>query len=101
MKLNSALVEQAATQLGTDPVPDQHPAMPQLTQVFGEHTFFADTNGLHILEPCDPGEAGEPRWEVMKVAGWRDAQRTTLSPQQPEPTGVVVVLAGEEPDGSA
>ena len=103
MKLNTALVEQAITQLEADPIPDRHPAMPQLNRVFGDHTFFIDTSGLHILEPCDPGDTGEPRWEVMKIAGWSDAQRTTLAPQPPEPTGIVVVLVDAEPedDGTA
>jgi hypothetical protein len=97
MKLNTALVEQAVTQLGADPIPEQHPAMPQLNRVFGDHTFFVDTSGLHILEPCQPAaDTDEPRWEVMKIAGWSDGQRTTLTPQPPEPTGIIVVLADAE-----
>jgi hypothetical protein len=101
MKLKTALVEQAITQISADPIPERHPAMPQLNRVFGEHTFFIDSDGLHILEPCDPGDAGQPRWEVMKIAGWSDTQHTTLAPQQAEPTGVVVVLTEKEPDGAA
>jgi hypothetical protein len=101
MKLNSVLVEQAVNQLGANPIPEQHPAMPQLNQVFGDHTFFLDSNGLHIVEPGEPNASGEPTGEVVKVAGWSDANRTSLAPQQPEPTGVVVVLADGDPDSVA
>jgi hypothetical protein len=100
MKLNSILVERAVSQLGADPIPDQHPAMPQLNQVFGEHTFFVDNNGLHIVEPGDPDESGELKGEVMKVAHWSDGNHTTLAPQQPEPTGITIVLAAGDPDSA-
>jgi hypothetical protein len=100
MKFNSVLVEQAVTQLGAEPIPDQHPAIPQLNQVFGEHKFFLDPNRLHIVEPDAPNEAGEQTGKVVKVAGWSDAQRTSLSPQPPEPTGIVIVLAPDKPDSA-
>jgi hypothetical protein len=93
MKLNPVLVERAVSQLGADPIPEQHPAMPQLNQVFGEHTFFVDDDGLSIVEPVAPGNTGELTGEVMQVARWTDGNRTNLAPQQPEPTGVVIVLA--------
>jgi hypothetical protein len=93
MKLNSVLVERAVSQIGADPIPDQHPAMPQLNQVFGEHTFFVDNNGLHIVVASETEESGELTGEVMQVARWSDGNHTTLAPQQPEPTGVVIVLA--------
>ena len=101
MKLNSELVERTINQMDADPIPEQHPAMPQLNQVFGEHTFFVDTSGLHIVEPGEPNEAGEPTGKVMQIARWSDAQRTSLAPQPAEPTGVVVVLATEEPESAA
>jgi hypothetical protein len=101
MKLNSEMVERAVTQLGADPIPEQHPAMPQLSRVFGVHTFFIDPNGLHIVEPSQPNAAGDPTGEVFKVARWSDPDHTTLSPHQPEPTGITVVLAGTEPDSAA
>jgi hypothetical protein len=93
MKLNSVLVEQAGNQLGAEPIPEQHPAMPQLNRVFGDHTFFLDADGLHIVERGETNDDGAEIGEVLQVARWSDGDHTTLSPQQPEPTGVVIVLA--------
>ena len=101
MKLNSVLVERAVSQLGADPIPEQHPAMPQLNQVFGDHTFFLDTNGLHIVEPGSPTEKGDQTGEVVQVARWSDGNRTSLAPQQPSPTGITIVLEPAEPDSAA
>lgn len=93
MKLNSTLIEQTVTQLDVDPIPEQHPVVPQLHQVFGDHTFFLDPDGLLIVEPSEPNASGEPTGEVVKVARWSDSDRSSLMPQPPEPTGMVVVLA--------
>lgn len=98
MKLNTELVERTITQLDADPVPERHPVMPQLSQAFGDHTFFVDTDGLHIVEPGEPNERGEQTGQVMQIARWNDENRTSLSPQPAEPTGVVVVLGRKEPD---
>jgi hypothetical protein len=101
MKLNSALVERTVSQFEADPIPEQHPAMPQLNQAFGDHTFFVDGDGLHIVEPGEPNEAGDPTGNVVKIAHWNDESRTTLVPQQPQPTGTVVVFDSQEPDTAA
>ncbi|WFT95511.1 hypothetical protein QA633_46050 [Bradyrhizobium barranii] len=42
MKLTSEQVKQTVNQLGAQVLPDEHPAMPQLNSMFGEHTFFVD-----------------------------------------------------------
>jgi hypothetical protein len=101
MKLNSALVERTVTQFDADPIPDRHPAMPQLNQVFGEHTFFLDPNGLHIVEPGAPDADGAATGEVLRIAGWSDESRSSLAPQPPEPIGISIVLAADEPDKPA
>jgi hypothetical protein len=101
MKLNSALVERIIDQFEADPVPEQHPAMPQLNQAFGDHTFFLDGDGLHIVEPGAPNAAGDPTGNVLRVARWGDDNRTSLVPQPPEPTGTVVVFDAGKPDTTA
>jgi hypothetical protein len=50
MKLNSAQVERTLSQLQGEAIPDNHPVVPQLNNIFGEHTFFLDKNGLSIVE---------------------------------------------------
>ena len=46
MKLNSAQVERALTQFEAQALPDDHPVVPQLASMFGDHTFFIDSGGL-------------------------------------------------------
>src|SRR5438046_10363547 len=56
MKLTSAQVERTLTQFRGEAIPDNHPVIPQLNSLFGEHTFFLDRHGLNIVEPAEAGE---------------------------------------------
>jgi hypothetical protein len=58
--------------------------------LFGDHTFFLDSNGLNVVEPNESIDA--PARTVVNLANWSDAQLTSLAPHEPEPTEVVVVL---------
>lgn len=91
MKLNSALVERTLTQFDAQAIPDEHPVVPQLNSLFGDHTFFLNGSGLNIVEPAQ-GDDGAQKGVVVKIAGWQDSERTSLVPHEPEPTEVVVVL---------
>ena len=51
MKLNSAQLERTLGQFEARPIPDDHPLIPQLNDLFGEHTFFLDGRGPNIVEP--------------------------------------------------
>ncbi len=53
MKLSPAQVERTVSQLQIEAIPDNHPLVPQLNRLFGEHTYFLDQNGLSIVEPAD------------------------------------------------
>jgi hypothetical protein len=106
MKLSTALLRRTLDQLEEQPafedaevVPDDNPAMPELNRLFGDHTFFLDSAGLHIVEPTDATPTGTPVGVVIKLASWRDARRTSLKAHPPEPTDVMVVLETEEFDG--
>ena len=55
MKLNSAQLERTLGQIEARPIPDDHPLIPQLNDLFGEHTFFLDRRGLNIVEPVEAG----------------------------------------------
>ena len=96
MKLSTPRVERALDQFEAQAVPEDHPAITELNRVFGEHTFFLDQDGLHIVEPVVPASNGAETGKVVKVASWQDASRTQLAAHQPEPTEVVVNLG---PDG--
>ena len=92
MKLSERGVDRTLDQFDAEPLPDNHPAVPQLTQVFGEHTFFLDDTGLVILEPADGrDESGQ----VVKLASW-NPDHTSLKPHEPERTDVMIDLAEGE-----
>jgi hypothetical protein len=100
MKLSAARVERTLNQFDAEPIPDNHPAMAQLNRLFGEHTFFLDGKGLHIVEPDGSSESGTATGKVINLADWKDAERTSLTPHEPQDTSVVVVLDGSKPDGA-
>jgi hypothetical protein len=99
MKMTSALVKETLSQFEAQPIPDNHPARPQLTRLFGDHTFFLDSSGLHILEPQGRSERGAALAHVVRVARWEDADH--LQAHEPEPTDIVVELGTNDPDGVA
>jgi hypothetical protein len=95
MKLNSTQVEQALSQFETQAIPDDHPLVPKLYELFGDHTFFLDSNGLNVVEPNERGRAGARAGTVVKLADWSDAHLTTLAPHEPESTEIVIILETE------
>lgn len=91
MKLTPTLVKRTLGQFEAAALPDDHVARPKLEQVFGDHTFLLNNDGLHIVEPV-PADTGEKVGQVVKLASWKDADQTSLTPHEPEPTDIVVVL---------
>lgn len=91
MKLDSIQVKQTLTQMDAQVLPDDHPAVSQLTDLFGDHTFFLDASGLKVLEPAEElAETKMESGEVLSLADWTDDTLTKLKPHAPEPTGTVV-----------
>ena len=95
MKLNSAQLKQTLTQFEAQVIPDDHPLVPELNALFGDHTFFLDSNGLNVVEPNESTDAGAPAGTVVNLANWSDAQFTGLTPHEPTPTEVVVILGSK------
>ena len=92
MKLSSTQLKQTLSQFDAEVLPDNHPAVPQLNNLFGNHTFFLDTRGLKVLEPTGAPETEAQSGEIVSLADWSDGTLTSLRPHEPEMTGVVVVL---------
>jgi hypothetical protein len=68
--------------------------VPQLNELFGDHTFFLDSNGLNIVEPTvDATRAGTQAARVVNLANWTDADLTHLAPHEPKPTDAIIELA--------
>jgi hypothetical protein len=99
MKLKENQVEQVLGQLPAEVIPDDHPTVLQLESVFGPHTFFIGSEGLHVVERGGGDAAGEPATYLVKVAHWSDDQKTSLIPQDAEVTDTVEIgPAGSEPE---
>jgi hypothetical protein len=95
MKLTSAQVERTLTQFQGQAIPDNHPVVRQLNSLFGEHTFFLDGNGLHIVEPTEAAAQASQSAQVVNLANWSQADPNRLEPHAPEPTDLVITLESE------
>jgi hypothetical protein len=85
MKLTSAQVERRQFEART--IPDDHPVIPQLNDLFGEHTFFLDRNGLNIVEPAEAAAgAAAQSAKVVNLASWSAG----LELHEPEATDIVI-----------
>ena len=100
MKMNAAQIERTLTKLNVEElnpeiIPAEHPMMPQLERLFGEHTYILDSQGLSIVEPIEQGEADGQLGVVINLASWADATGESLRPHRPEPTSVTVDLQSD------
>jgi hypothetical protein len=96
MKLTPAQLQHVEKQLQVEAVPEDNPMVPELIDIFGDHTFFVNTDGLHIIEPVEQPEANAGN--VVTLATWAPDQESALVPQDPQPTEIIVALAPEDPD---
>src|SRR6266404_4025796 len=81
MKLTSEQVARTINQFEVQAIPDSHPAIPQLNELFGDHTFLLDSNGLNILEPAKEAPRGRVQAaRVVNLANWSDENLTRLAP---------------------
>jgi len=93
MKLNSAQLERTLVQFEAQAIPDDHPVIPQLNDLFGEHTFFLDRNGLNIVEPAEAtAGAAAQSGKVVNLANWSDDDSTGLELHEPETTDIVITF---------
>ena len=94
MKLTSAEVERALRQFPAQVLPEDHPLVSRLYELFGDHTFFLDGKGLNIVEPIAdalPTAAGQTA-RVVNLANWKDESLTSLASHEPEATDAVIEL---------
>jgi hypothetical protein len=89
MKLSSEKLGSILEQIDAEVIPDDHPSLPKLREVFGDHTFFVDDRGLTIIQPLDqqPQTGG-----LVKIACWDDDDPPHLVAHTPEETDVLIKL---------
>jgi hypothetical protein len=92
MKLNSTQIEQTLNQFNAHVIADDSPAIPELNDLFGDHTFFLDARRLNVLELIELPRMEPQSGEVINIADWSDGTLTKLRAHQPEPTGIVIQL---------
>ena len=100
MKMNTAQIRQTLHQYQAQALPAEHPLIPQLERLFGDHTYFLDGNGLNIVEPVEPEQTDGVHTDgvhgvVVNLASWADEKAQSLQPHKPEPTDMVVDLEGD------
>jgi len=96
MKLTSAQVERTLSQFEAQAIPDSHPMVPQLNELFGDHTILPRQYGLNIVEPtAEAPRAGAQAARVVNLANWSDANLTSLAPREPEPTDAIIELGSK------
>ena len=96
MKLSAKQIARTADEIGAQPVPEDHPVVTQLTRLYGDHTFFLDSNGLEIVEATRADTEADAEACVIKLASWTDDHRTRLTPHEPQETDTVVILDPDE-----
>jgi len=92
VKLNSMQIEQTLTQFKAQVLAEDNPAIAELNDLFGDHTFFLDGRGLNVLEAIEQPQMQPESGEVINLADWSDDTLTKLRTHQPEPTGIVIRL---------
>jgi len=92
MKLSEVQISRALSQFRAQALAEDHPAVAQLRELFGHHTFFLDARGLNVLELLEVPWMRAQQGEVISLADWSDADFTKLTAHQPEPTGLVIRL---------
>lgn len=92
MKLNDAQIEQTLHQLDGEAISAEHPVIPQLERLYGDHTYFLDGNGLNIVEPVEADLLARRRGVVVNLANWTNETASSLQPHDPELTELVVDL---------
>ncbi|MBK1698098.1 hypothetical protein [Rhodovibrio salinarum] len=101
MKLSDNQVKAVEEQTGLQPIPEDNPAMDQLKENFGDHTFYVDDRGLYILETPQEDTA-QSQATAVQVAQWTDENRNALQAHEPQATDAVFSLTpGEEGTNNA
>lgn len=95
MKMTDAQIAELRELTGAEPLTNAAPALGDLVEAYGDHTFYLARDGLIIWEFVEldgaNGAAKHPAMAIL-LAGWDDDSRTHLVPQDPRATDILVPL---------
>ncbi len=94
MKLTELQTVIAKMAVKADPIPEDHPVGIQLTEKFGEHTFYLAEAGLLVFHPSDESTGEQQTARLVFIAEWADDAKTELNAIEPQPTEIVIAFAG-------
>ncbi|MEX2615623.1 MAG: hypothetical protein WD767_05970 [Alphaproteobacteria bacterium] len=94
MKLTEMQIVIAKMAVKADPIPEDHPAAVQLSENFGEHTFYLAEAGLLVFHPTDENPDGQQTARLVFIAEWADDEKTELKAIEPQPTEIAIAFAG-------
>ncbi len=92
MKLSTLHILRASKLFDASVVPEEAPFTPQLTSLFGRHTFFVNDEGVCIMEPIGAQGGEHGAMQVVRLARWADQDHMELIPHGPENTDTVLIL---------
>lgn len=95
MKLTSEQAQHVADQLEGQTIPEEHPNTPQLREAIGDHTFFLNNEGLHIVEP-EAGNGSAADASALKIASWSQEQEGHLFLHEPQAAQSVSLDPGSD-----
>lgn len=92
MKLTTEQIATIEKQTGALPIPDDNEANTALVEIFGDNTYYADQNGLCVLEPTEVDDGTKNLVEVIQIAEWANDAKDELQPMDPQQTGAILNL---------
>jgi len=98
MRLNAAQGKKIEDEFGIQTISEDHSVYPKLAEVFGDHTFLIDADGLNIVEPTplpDSSSVSVSSGTVVRLASWTEDQES-LTVQEPEVLSVKVDLQTDD-----
>lgn len=92
MKLTPEQIATIEKQTDALPIPEDNEANTALVEIFGDNTYYADQNGLCVLEPTVVDDGTQNLVEVIQIAAWANDTKDELQPIDPQKTGAILSL---------
>lgn len=101
MKLTTPQVAELQKETGAQVIDDAAPVQEQLSQAFGDHTFFLNEDGLHVWEKVVDEETNTEQMAAVQIAGWQDDQKSALVRLEPKVFKLLQLDESDKPDPAA
>jgi hypothetical protein len=95
MKLNTSQVARTESEIQAQALPENHPLVPELNRLFGDHTYFLNRSGLNIVERASEALSASNAGDtgvVVNIANWTNSSPPKLEAHEPELTDQTVAL---------